>query len=97
MKNRAVLERAGPALVIAMVVSLSLPDGAIAAEAECGVTDSGIPDGVIAPIDIAHMRNSLADVGLGIAGTYYGEAFANTGGLKRRAAYDGVLELDLAR
>jgi hypothetical protein len=37
-----------------------LPELAHAADAECGITGSGIPDGVIAPIDVAHIRKSLA-------------------------------------
>ncbi|HKA47726.1 MAG TPA: hypothetical protein VKD68_06175, partial [Methyloceanibacter sp.] len=78
-----------------LAVVAALPSASHAADAECGVSDSGIPDGVITPIDVAHMRKSLADIGLGISGIYTGEAFTNTGGIKQEAAYDGVLELDL--
>src|SRR5262245_33317659 len=83
------------ALACMIAVIAAVPRASHAADAECGVSDSGIPDGVIIPIDVAHMRKSLADIGLGISGIYTGEVFANTGGLKQGAAYDGVLELDL--
>src|SRR5262249_62426253 len=91
--------RRGPhaaAFACMLAVVAALPSASHAADAECGVSDSGIPDGVITPIDVAtHMRKSLADIGLGISGIYTGEAFTNTGGIKQEAAYDGVLELDL--
>jgi porin len=62
----------------------------IAAGAECS-SDSGIPSGVIAPIDVGHLRKSLADVGFTVGGFYLGETFANTGGMDQGATYDGVL------
>jgi carbohydrate-selective porin OprB len=95
VKSKFVLGGLGTVLAVAIVAILSTSDAARAADPECGVTDSGIPDGVIAPIDLAHIRKSLADVGIGIVGTYSGETFANTGGMKQGATYDGVLELDL--
>src|SRR5262245_367642 len=70
------------ALACMIAVIAAVPRASHAADAECGVSDSGIPDGVIIPIDVAHMRKSLADMGLGISGIYTGEVFANTGGLK---------------
>ena len=63
------------------LLALLVPTVANAADAECGVTDSGIPDGVFAPIDVAHIRKSLADLKIGLGGSYVGEAFANTGGI----------------
>jgi porin len=80
---------------LAGLLALLVPTVANAADAECGVTDSGIPDGVFAPIDVAHIRKSLADLGFGLGGSYVGEAFANTGGINQGGKYDGVLTLNL--
>jgi porin len=77
-------------LIIAAVTSLTLPD---AARADCGVSENGIPDDVIAPINVAGMRKSLADVGIGTGGMYLGEIFANSGGIHQGGKYDGVLWL----
>jgi porin len=46
---------------------------------------------VIAPIDIGHLRKSLADAGFTVGGFYLGETFGNTGGIRQRETYDGVL------
>ena len=59
-------------------------------DAQCS-SDSGIPSGVIAPIDVAHLRKTLADAGFAVGGFYLGETFANTGGIHAGATYDGVL------
>ena len=59
---------------------LLLAEPSLAADAECS-SDSGIPSGVIAPIDVAHLRKSLADAGFAVGGLYLGETFANTGGI----------------
>src|SRR5215468_4470672 len=61
-----------------------------AADADCR-SDSGIPSGVIAPIDLDHLRKSLADAGFAVGGLYLGETFGNTGGIQRGETYDGVL------
>ena len=83
------------ALAVGLLAALSFPGGASAADPECGVTASGIPDGAFAPIDVAHIRKSLADIGIGLGGSYVGEAFTNTGGIKQGGTYDGVLTLTL--
>jgi porin len=62
----------------------------LAADAECS-SDSGIPNGMIAPIDIDHLRKSLADAGFTIGGFYLGETFGNAGGIRQGETYDGVL------
>jgi porin len=80
--------------LVAATAALALPLAA-RADAECGITDSGIPDAVFTPIDVAHMRKSLADVGIGLGGSYVGEAFTNTGGIKQGGKYDGLLTLYL--
>ncbi|MGB0056693.1 MAG: carbohydrate porin, partial [Methyloceanibacter sp.] len=85
----------GTVLAVAIVAILSTSGAAHAADAECGVADSGIADGVLTPIDVAHIRKSLADVGIGLGGSYVGEAFANTGGINQGSRYDGVLTLNL--
>ncbi len=72
------------------VVLLLLPEAALAADTAC-VSDAGIPHGVIAPIDVGHLRKSLADAGFAVGGLYLGETFANTGGIHQGATYDGVL------
>ena len=95
MKSKFVLGGLGTVLAVAIVAILSTSGAAHAADAECGVTDSGIPDGVLTPIDVAHIRKSLADVGIGLGGSYVGEAFANTGGINQGRKYDGVLTLNL--
>jgi porin len=95
VKSKFVLGGLGTVLAVAIVAILSTSGAAHAADAECGVTDSGIPDGVLTPIDVGHMRKSLADVGIGLGGSYVGEAFANTGGIKQGGKYDGVLTLYL--
>jgi porin len=67
-----------------------LAEPSSAADAECS-SDSGIPSGVIAPIDVGHLRKSLADAGFTIGGFYLGETFGNTGGIHQGETYDGVL------
>ena len=69
---------------------LLLADPSRADDAQCR-SDSGIPSGVIAPIDVGHLRKSLADAGFAVGGFYLGETFANTGGIHEGATYDGVL------
>jgi hypothetical protein len=61
-----------------------------AADSDCS-GDSGIPSGVVAPIDVGHLRKSLADAGFAVGGFYLGETFANTGGIQQGTTYDGVL------
>ena len=62
-----------------------------AARADCEVTDNGIPQDVITPIDIAGARKSLSDAGFAVGGLYLGETFANTGGIHQGGKYEGVL------
>ena len=50
-----------------------------------------IPSAVIAPIDVAHLRKTLADAGFTVGGFYLGETFGNTGGIHQGENYDGVL------
>jgi porin len=83
----------GTFLVVLAVTALTLPAGA---RADCGVTDTGIPENAMAAIDPAGIREALAKSGLGLGGFYVGEAFGNpSGGIKQGVTYDGVLELHL--
>jgi porin len=66
-----------------------------AARADCEVTENGIPDGVVAPIDVGGMRKSFADVGIGLGGMYLGETFANSGGIRQGGKFDGAVWLYL--
>jgi porin len=67
-----------------------LAEPSLAANDECA-GDSGIPNGVIAPVDVGHLRKSLADAGFTVGGFYLGETFGNTGGLRQGETYNGVL------
>jgi porin len=83
----------GLAFLAVAGLAMALP---VAAGADCDVTESGIPDNVIMPIDVGHVRKSLADMGIGIGGLYVSEGFGNpSGGIQQGATYDGVLELHL--
>jgi porin len=89
MKRASVLK----ALFLCAVLAfrfLLLADRSLAADAECS-SDSGIPSGVIAPVDVGHLRKSLADAGFAVGGFYLGETFGNTGGIQQGETYDGVL------
>ena len=78
-------------LGISLAIRLLLfTQASLAADAECS-SDSGIPSGVIATIDVGHLRKSLADAGFTIGGFYLGETFGNTGGTHQSETYDGVL------
>ena len=87
MKRALVLNAVGAALAIGFLL---LAEPSLAADDKCR-SDSGIPSGVVAPIDVGHLRKSLADAGFGVGGLYLGETFANTGGIHQGATYDGVL------
>jgi porin len=73
-----------------------------AARADCGLSEAsimhgatGIPEGAIASIDPGGVRRALAQHGIEVGGFYVGEVFANRGGIKQGADYDGVLDLYL--
>jgi porin len=80
-------------VLIGVAMALALP---AAGRADCEVNErNGIPDDVVAPIDIAGMRKSLAQAGIGVGGMYLGETFANSGGIHEGGKYHGVLWLYL--
>jgi porin len=81
-----------------IVIGIGLPVQSAAARSECDLAAYGIVSAayglstdVVAPVDVAHIRKSLADVGFTVGGFYLGETFANTGGFRHGATYDGVL------
>jgi porin len=77
----------GLALAVHLLV---FTQASLAADIDCR-SDSGIPSGVIAPIDVDHLRKSLADAGFTVGGFYLGETFGNAGGIHQSETYDGVL------
>jgi len=78
-----------PSIVLVLVVP-------VCAHADCAVPDTGIPEDAAIHIDVAGMRKSRAESGIGIGGFYAAETFGNpSGGFKQGATYDGVLELHL--
>jgi porin len=70
-----------------------------AARADCDVPDNGIPDETLlsklgpAWASLGGLRPALAKGGIGVSATYYGEAFANSGGFNQGGKYDGVLDV----
>ena len=80
------------ASAVLTICFLLLAEPSLAVDAECS-SDSGIPSGVIAPIDVGQLRNSLADAGFTIGGFYLGETFANTGGIHRARLRRRVVDL----
>lgn len=63
---------------------------AFAFDSRCA-DDSGVPSAVAAMFDPGGVRHSLAETGLVTGGSYIGEIFANSGGLREGSTYDGVL------
>ena len=89
MKRTPLLQAIFLPTVIAIEFFL-LSQPSFAAEDECS-SDTGIPYGVIAPIDVGHVRKTLAESGISVGGFYLGETFGNTGGIRQGETYDGVL------
>ena len=85
--------RGASGAILAVVTALCLTT---VANADCGITDTGIPKDAVAPIDVGRTRQTLANSGIGVGGTYYGEFFANSGGVNQGGEYDGGLHLYLA-
>jgi porin len=80
-------------LSFVLLSALAVP---VFAHADCHVPDTGIPEDAATHMDVAGMRKALAESGIGIGGFYAAETFGNpSGGFKRGATYDGVLELHL--
>jgi porin len=72
-----------------------------AAWADCDVPANGIPEESFltklgpAWVSLGGLRPALAKGGIAVSGTYYGEAFVNSGGFNQGGKYDGVLDLAL--
>ncbi len=73
-------------IVGAMAVAAALFALPAGARADCGVTESGIPDEAAFKIDPGGVRQGLAKAGIAVGGTYYGETFHNWGGFRRAAS-----------
>jgi porin len=80
------------AAALAILLGLCAP---VAANAACEVPDTpnGIPEDVAFKLDVGGARAALARAGIGVGGTYFGEAFHNWGGLKDGGDYFGALYL----
>ncbi len=65
----------------------------VAASANCGVSQTGIPDDALLPLDVGGTRAALAKAGIQVGGAYYAEPFYNWGGIDQGGEYQGVLEL----
>jgi porin len=63
------------------------------AKANCGVTETGIPDDAAFGLDPGGVRQALARNVIGVGGYYYAEPFYNWGGFDEGGEYQGVLEL----
>ena len=89
------------ALALGGIVAAGLAAVPSAARADCDIPDNGIPDESIltklgpAWASLGGVRPALAKGGIAISGTYYGEAFVNSGGFNQGGKYDGVLDLAL--
>ena len=83
------------ALGAASLLAIACLSHSTAAKADCQVTDTGIPDDVAFKLDVAGARQALANSGIALSGTYYGESFGNWGGFKQGVTYDGLLDLHL--
>jgi porin len=72
-----------------------------AARADCDVPDNGIPEESFltklgpAWASLGGLRPALAKGGIAISGTYYGEAFVNSGGFNQGGKYNGLLDVAL--
>jgi porin len=72
-----------------------------AARADCDVPDNGIPEesflSKVGPgwASLGGLRPALAKGGIALSGTYYGEAFVNSGGFNQGGKYNGLLDVAL--
>jgi hypothetical protein len=57
---------------LCVVIGAGVPIQSAAARADCDLASYGISTEVVAPIDVAHVRKSLADVGFTVGGFYLG-------------------------
>src|SRR5262249_41540597 len=64
----------GAGLLLAIGTLLFVP---VSAKADCGVTDTGIPEGAAFNLDVGGARQALAKSGIQLSGYYYGESFGN--------------------
>jgi porin len=88
-------------LALGGMLAAGLAAAPSAARADCDIPDNGIPEESfltkVGPgwASLGGLRPALAKGGIAISGTYYGEAFVNSGGFNQGGKYDGVLDLAL--
>jgi porin len=95
MMFRGSFYMAGRVTAAAVLTTFVMLFHATPAVADCEVTETGIPEDVVAAIDPGGVRHALAKSGIGFGGQYYGEFFANSGGVHQGGEYDGALHLYL--
>lgn len=84
-------------LLTAALLALALASTlTTSARATCGVSETGIPEEAAYGVDVGGARQALANSGVAVGGTYYGEFFANSGGVDQGGEYDGALHLYVA-
>jgi porin len=95
--HRAVGRQLTRAFLVATALAVfALPSPA---RADCEVPDDGMPEESVLSLlgpgwaSLGGLRPGLARAGIGVSATYYGEAFANSGGIKQGGKYDGVLDV----
>jgi porin len=95
--HRAVGRQLTRAFLVATALAAFLAPSV--ARADCEVPDNGVPEETILSqlgpswASLGGLRPALARAGIGISATYYGEAFANSGGFNQGGKYDGVLDV----
>ena len=89
------------ALALGGMLAAGLAAVPSAARADCDVPDNGIPEesflSKVGPgwASLGGLRPALAKGGIAVSGTYYGEAFVNSGGFNQGGKYNGLLDVAL--
>ena len=89
------------AMVVGGAMAIGIAAEPDAALADCDLPDNGIPEesflNKLGPAwaSLGGLRPALARGGIVVSGTYYGEAFVNSGSFHQGGKYDGVLDLAL--
>ena len=88
-------------MAVGGVLAIGIAAAPDAALADCDLPENGIPEesflNKLGPAwaSLGGLRPALARGGIVVSGTYYGEAFVNSGGFNQGGKYDGVLDLAL--
>ena len=87
------------ALALGGMLAAGLAAVPSAARADCDIPDNGIPEesflSKVGPgwASLGGLRPALAKGGIAVSGTYYGEAFVNSGGFNQGGKYNGLLDV----